>query len=133
MSIATRDLYRLFFPCGELTRIFQKSVNINNSQFAPLKHPLFTKTPFQIQLGALDILHDEGIAFAEAVRKEGNEVEIHVEPFSNHNNSYVGHLTGFSAEAEKVVQLAKAFLSVECKKQRFGKLCGEFHRSDGVS
>lgn len=86
--------------------------NKHDPYFSPLLHPFHTKTPLWIQVGGLEILLDEGISFAEAMQlKEGNKVELYIEPLANHDILYVGNLTGFAAEAKRAVKLAGEFLS----------------------
>ena len=86
-------------------------IDVNNPHFSPLDHAFPTPTPLWIQVGGLEILYDEGVRFADVMKKKGNRVEIHVEPLANHDILYVGHLTGFAAEAENAVRLAGEFLS----------------------
>lgn len=86
--------------------------NKHDPYFSPILHPFHTKTPLWIQVGGLEILKDEGIRFAEAMQlKEGNKVELYIEPLANHDILYVGNLTGFAAEAKRAVKLAGEFLS----------------------
>lgn len=82
----------------------------HDPHFSPLAHPFCANTPLWIQVGGLEICYDEGVKFAEAMRGEGNEVELHVEPLANHDIVYVGNLTGFEKEAKKAVVGAKRFL-----------------------
>lgn len=86
------------------------AMNASDPYFSPLEHAFRTTTPLWIQLGGLEVLYDEGMKFAEAMGKEGNRVEVHVEPLANHDILYVGNLTGFAAESAKVVKLAGEFL-----------------------
>lgn len=85
-------------------------MNADDPYFSLLDHPFLTTTPLWVQVGALEILYDEGVKFVDAMRKKGNTVEVHVEPLANHDILYVGNLTGFVAEAERSVKLAKEFL-----------------------
>ena len=78
--------------------------------FSPLDHPFVTKTSLWIQVGGLENLHDEDIKFADAMKRQGNKVNVHVEPLANHDIILVGNLTGFAAEAETSVKLAREFL-----------------------
>ena len=85
-------------------------MDVNNPYFSPLDHAFSTPTPLWIHVGGLEILYDEGVRFADVMKKKGNRVEIHVEPLANHDSLYVGHLIGFAAEAENAVRLAGEFL-----------------------
>lgn len=103
-----------FASWGAVTYIPEESLDAANNDpyFSPLLHPFHTKTPLWIQVGGLEILKDEGIGFAEAMQlKEGNKVELYIEPLANHDILYVGNLTGFAEEAKRAVKLAGEFLS----------------------
>ena len=85
-------------------------MDVNDPYFSPLDHVFLTTTPLWIQVGGLEILYDEGIKFGEVMKKKGNRVQVYVEPLANHDILYVGHLTGFAAEAQRAVKLAGEFL-----------------------
>lgn len=78
--------------------------------FSPLEHAFLTKTLLWIHVGGLEVLYDEGIRFADAMKQKGNAVEVFVEPLANHDILYVGNLTGFAAQAEKGVRAAGEFI-----------------------
>ena len=88
-----------------------KHMDVNSPHFSPLDHPFNAQTPLWVQVGGLEILHDESIRFAEVMKKKGNRVEICVEPLANHDILLAGRLSGREAEAEHVVKLAGEFLS----------------------
>ena len=79
--------------------------------FSPKKRPFLTNVPMWIQLGGLEILYDDGIEFVENMRFQGNAVELHVEPYANHDIFYLGGTTGFTVEAIKVARLAGRFIA----------------------
>ncbi|KAL8728618.1 MAG: hypothetical protein Q9166_005271 [cf. Caloplaca sp. 2 TL-2023] len=78
--------------------------------FSPKDNPFTLKAPIWMQLGGLEVLHDDAIEFAEHMREHGNSVEVYVEPRGNHDIFYLGGSTGFSAEAAKAVKAARVFL-----------------------
>lgn len=84
--------------------------------FSPLEHAFLTKTLLWIHVGGLEVLYDEGIRFADAMKQKGNAVEVFVEPLANHDILYVGNLTGFAAQAEKGVRAAGEFIKRVGKK-----------------
>lgn len=86
-------------------------MDANDPYFSPLDHNFRTKTPLWIQVGGLEVLYEEGIKFADAMKRIGNKVEVYVEPLANHDILYVGNVTGFAAEAERAVKAARGFLS----------------------
>ncbi|MCJ1261268.1 hypothetical protein MMC22_001132 [Lobaria immixta] len=104
-----------FTSWGALAYI-PKHMDVANPYFSPLDHPFATKTPLWIQVGGLEVLHDEGIKFRNVMESKGNKVGLHVEPLANHDILFVGNLTGFAAEAEKAVKLAGEFLRENKKK-----------------
>ena len=64
-----------------------------------------------IQVGGVEILHSQSAVFAQSMGKvKGNVVEIHVEPYANHDIFLIGGQTGFDAEASKCAKLAAGFL-----------------------
>ena len=81
-----------------------KNMDVANPYISPNKQPFRSKTVFWICVGGLESLRDEGLAFADAMRKVvGNRVEVYVVEFGNHAVLGVGNITGFTAEAEKAV------------------------------
>jgi acetyl esterase/lipase len=92
-------------------RYIPAHMNPNNPHFSPIAHPFLTKTPLLIHLGGLEVLYDEVMEFADAMKKEGNKVELYVEPVANHDVVLFGNLTGFEAEAARAVQIAGEFLN----------------------
>ncbi len=78
----------------------------SDAYISPSRHPFQTEAALWICVGGLEMLRDEGISFAEKMRTEGNEVEIHVEPYANHAILGVGNVTGFATEAEKAIKRA---------------------------
>ena len=79
--------------------------------FAPLAHPFATTTPLWLHVGGLKVLHDEGLEFADAMRRvRGNRVEVYGEPCATHDVLYAGNVTGFEGEARRAVQAAGRFL-----------------------
>ena len=84
--------------------------------FSPKKHPFSTSAPIWIHLGGLEVLYDDGIEFAENMQLHGNVVDLHVEPYANHDILYVGGTTGFEAEAIKAAKLAGEFLNKQSGK-----------------
>ena len=98
-----------------------KAMEADDPYISPLHHPFRTETPLWIQLGGLEILYDEGMAFADAMDRKGNRIEVYVEPFTSHDILYAGNLTGFEAETEKVVKLAGEFVSRMKKETLRGK------------
>lgn len=86
-------------------------VDPGNPYISPLDSPFHCKTPIWCHSGGLEILHDECMAFVRNMKSiPGNSIQVHTEPYANHDIVYVGNLTGFAAEAEKAVDLAKEFL-----------------------
>lgn len=81
-----------------------------NPHFSAVEHPFLTETPLWIHVGGLEVLFDEDIKFAEAMKKKGNTVEVFEEPLANHDALYVGNMTGFQAEAAKGVRAAGEFI-----------------------
>ena len=79
--------------------------------FSPKKFPFTTNVPLWIHLGGLEILYDDAVEFAENMRLHGNAVELHVEPYANHDVLYLGGSTGFTVEAIKGARLAGKFLA----------------------
>ena len=77
---------------------------------SPHGHPFRTNTILWFCLGGLEMLRDEGIEFAESMRREGNSVEVHVEPYANHAILGVGNITGFKPETEKAIGRAAQFV-----------------------
>ena len=69
-------------------------MDASDPYFSPLEHAFRTTTPLWIQLGVLEVLYDEGMKVAEAMRKEGNRVEVHVEPLANQRYLVYGKLDG---------------------------------------
>ena len=81
-----------------------KNMDVANPYISPNKQPFRSKTLLWICVGGLESLRDEGLAFADAMRKVvGNRVEVYVVEFGNHAVLGVGNITGFAAEAEKAV------------------------------
>ena len=57
------------------------------------------------------MLHDEGVRFAEEMRKVfGNPVEVFTEPYAHHDVLFVGNITGFRDEAERAAKRAGTFV-----------------------
>ena len=90
-------------------------MDVNNPYFSPLDHAFLTTTPLWIQVGGVEILYDEGVKFADAMKKKGNKVDVYVEPLANHDILLVGQLSGFAAEAQRAVKLAGEFLNANRK------------------
>ena len=85
-------------------------MNVNDPYFSALDHPFLTKTPLWIHTGGVEVLYDEDIKFADAMKEKGNKVEVYVDPLANHDILIVGHMSGFAAEAQTAVKLAGEFL-----------------------
>lgn len=79
--------------------------------FSPRKHPFLTSVPMWVQIGGLEILYDSAIEFVENTRVKGNSVDLHVEPYANHDILYLGNSTGFNTEAIKAATAAGKFLN----------------------
>ena len=88
-----------------------RSMNAAYPYLSPLNHPFNTKTPLFVCFGGLEMLYDQCIAFAKNMKTAGNDVEIHIEPYASHAFLNVGDLTGFTAEAENSVRLAREWMS----------------------
>lgn len=61
-----------------------------------------------MQRRGLEVLYGNSMEFAESMRGQGNEVEVHVEPYARHDSLYLGgtSTTGFDAESIKAAKLA---------------------------
>lgn len=89
-----------------------------NPHFSPLSNPFrLQKTRLWIHIGGLEILCDEGIAFATAMQKvqedengNRNEVQVYLEPLANHDILLIGNQTGWAIEAEKAARAAGEFI-----------------------
>ena len=92
-------------------RAYTASREPSDPYLSPINHPFSTKTRLWICVGGLESLHDDGVRFAENMRKKGNDVEVHVELYANHAILGVGNLTGFAVEAQNAVKLAQKWLS----------------------
>ncbi|KAL8952685.1 MAG: hypothetical protein Q9222_001422 [Ikaeria aurantiellina] len=77
---------------------------------SPKSKPFRCKVPIWIQIGGLEVLYDDAYEFAGNMRREGNLVEVYVEPYANHDILYLGMNTGFSAEAINAVKVAHTFI-----------------------
>ena len=87
------------------------TMKADDPYISPLRHPFACKTRFWIQTGGVEFLYDENIAFAEQMKGiEGNVVELHVEPYANHDVFLAGNLTGFEEEMKQCAKLAAQFL-----------------------
>ncbi|KAI9815237.1 MAG: hypothetical protein M1827_002717 [Pycnora praestabilis] len=76
--------------------------------------PFATNTPIFIQTGTAEVLYDQNIALAKALKGvEGNLVELVEEPNAPHDIILVGGTLGFEAEAERVAKKAAEFLRNE--------------------
>ena len=77
----------------------------------PLGHQFATKTPIWVCLGGMEILHDEGKAWASEMQQvRGNKVEVFTQPLANHDVIFVGNITGFRQEAETAATRAGKFV-----------------------
>ena len=103
------------FPMWGACTYIPEGMDTSDPYFSPIKHPFRTSAPLWVQVCGLEVLFDEGVRFADAMRAEGNKVEAYVEPYANHDVLYVGFLTGFEKEAEKVVKTAGEFISMNIK------------------
>ena len=92
-----------------------EDMDASNPYLSPIKHPFRTRVPLWVQVCGLEMLCDEDLRFADAMRAEGNKVEVYVEPYANHDVLYLGFLTGFEKEAEKVAKAAGEFISMNIK------------------
>ena len=82
------------------------------SVFGPTDSAFSTKTPLWIQLGGAEVLHDDGVAFANKMRAvEGNTVEVHEVPHVSHDILLMGRLLGFQQEATDAAQNTRRFLT----------------------
>ncbi|KAL9116434.1 MAG: hypothetical protein Q9187_007042 [Circinaria calcarea] len=88
-----------------------KSMKISDPYISPMDHPFPSRTPIWIQVGGVEVLHSQSAMFAQSMGKvKGNVVEIHVEPYANHDIFLLGGQSGFDAEASKCAKLAARFL-----------------------
>ena len=88
------------------------TMKANNPYISPLRHPFSCETKVWIQTGGAEVLMDEDVTFAEQMKGvEGNVVELHVEPYANHDLFLTGNLTGFEGEMKKCAKLAAHFLN----------------------
>ncbi|KAL9003613.1 MAG: hypothetical protein Q9188_003521 [Gyalolechia gomerana] len=78
--------------------------------FSLRKNPFSCQVPMWIQVGGLEVLYYNALEFAGNMRKQGNAVEVYVEPYANHDILYLGGSTGFGVEAVKAVKEAREFL-----------------------
>ena len=86
-----------------------------SSYISPLHHPFFTEAAMWVCVGGLEILCDDGVLFVDNMRKKGNRLMLHVEPFASHSFLSVGNVTGFQAEADRAVKGAAEWIR-ECEK-----------------
>ena len=87
------------------------SMHVADPYISPRNHPFLTETPLWVCVGGVEILYDQGIGFAENMKARGNNVEIHIEPYANHDIFGAGKVTGFTAEAENAGRLAGKWLA----------------------
>ena len=87
-----------------------RHLDASDAYISPGRHPFRTKAALWICLGGLEMLRDEGISFAQKMRREGNRVEVHIEPYANHAILGIGNVTGFSREAEAAMRRARAWV-----------------------
>ncbi|KAI4216105.1 MAG: hypothetical protein LQ351_001603 [Letrouitia transgressa] len=87
-------------------------VDVTNAYISPLRHPFDTQgVPLWVQLGLVEILADDIINFAGAMRDvKGNEVDVHSDSYAPHDTFIAGNMTGFEREAEVAAKAAGEWL-----------------------
>lgn len=88
-----------------------QSLKSSHLYISPLNHPFATKTPLWMQAGGVEILYDDILKFSTEMQTvEGNDIELWVEPYANHDILLIGWLTGFGKETERCAEKARLFL-----------------------
>lgn len=87
------------------------SMSASHPYISPAHNVFPTKVPIFLQVGGLEVLHDEITTFADKMKAvRGNRVEIHDVAFAPHDILLCGEILGWEKEAEEVAQAARAFL-----------------------
>ncbi|KAI9761971.1 MAG: hypothetical protein M4579_000754 [Chaenotheca gracillima] len=90
--------------------------DVRSPYISPRDHGFPTSIPIWVQVGALEVLYDDGITFAENLKNvPGNDVEVHVEPYANHDILMTAVYTGFNAELTGSIKAARRFIDGQRK------------------
>ena len=87
------------------------SMDPSHPYVSPMLHPFATKTPLWIQVGAEEILTDDGELFAHQMeRVQGNKVALCVTAHVPHDILLLGRILGFEGETHEAVRQAQRFI-----------------------
>lgn len=87
-------------------------VTMDSAWISPGPHPFSTKTPLWINGNGQEMLFEQIVKFADAMRGvEGNRVAFHNEDNATHDILLLAHVTGFEKELENSGRVAGEWLN----------------------
>lgn len=95
------------------TRVFAPpTMDLSHPYLSPLRHPFDTQTAIWIQVGGLEVLNSDTVAFHRSMRRIArNNVELYEVPYAPHDIFLAGNILGFEREAADAAKFAQRFLS----------------------
>ncbi|KAH0843005.1 hypothetical protein AYO21_03280 [Fonsecaea monophora] len=84
-------------------------VDVKSPYISFLGNPFATKSRVWVHAGALELLYPEIVEFVDQMAEvEGNEISLCVSPYANHDILETGHMNGFGAEVDRILEVARA-------------------------
>ena len=94
-------------------RVFApRTIDLEHPYLSPLRHPFETQTAIWIQVGGLEVLNGDTIAFFKSMRRiAGNNIELYEVPYAPHDIFLAGNFLGFEREVTDAARFAQRFLN----------------------
>ena len=87
------------------------TVDLSHPYLSPLRHPFETQTAIWIQVGGLEVLNDDTVAFFKSMKRTArNKIELYEVPYAPHDIFLAGNILGFEREATDAAAFAQRFL-----------------------
>ncbi|KAI4263329.1 MAG: hypothetical protein L6R42_001519 [Xanthoria sp. 1 TBL-2021] len=86
-------------------------MDLMHPYLSPLYHPFSTQIPIWVQVGRLEVLHEEAVLFADRMLKMMNIVELLEVSYAPHDIFLAGSIVGFERELVDATKVAAEFLT----------------------
>ncbi|CAL8582370.1 hypothetical protein XPA_008037 [Xanthoria parietina] len=89
-------------------------MDLKHPYIAPAYHPFSTQIPIWVQVGCLEVLHDETVLFADRMLKiRNNVVEVLEVPYAPHDIFLAASIADFEGEVADAMKVAAKFLAAK--------------------